>query len=709
MHYISASEKVLAMARKHLLEFGYCKPGLLKTALARSWERSLLAGLNGAQKPEKLSPSALRDAQEKNHDLLALAKPIMASVAEQIKRSNSMLVLADKSCSLIHTVGDSGFLDKAAQVALSEGANWQEQCVGTNALGLALSEQTPIEVHGAEHFLERNGFLHCAAVPVFSAKGDIAGVLDISSDKHQHNAHTLGLAKMAASMIENAWICAAHPVHFKLYLHAAPQGVRVFSAGLLLISEDGTVDGGNQEAMQALALSAGDFGVRSIASVLDIDAHNWLSQLQQASAAKKPIHSRLGGRLYVLLEPTHESPKKLIRDIGKPYLTVLKNKKQTVGQLSALRSMEDALSPFDLGDARWRQASDKMRRVLDKSIAVLIQGESGCGKEQFARAAHASSARKNKPFVAINCAAIPESLIEAELFGYAPGAFSGARKEGQIGRLRQADGGTLFLDEIGDMPLALQARLLRVLQDHVVTPLGGGADVVVDFALICASHRNLPQAIEQGSFRADLYYRINGLTIHLPALRERQDFDALAQQILTQLQADARLQPAFADRARIGISHAVLNAMRHYSWPGNVRQLHSVLRTACALLDAHENEIDWHHLPDDIAEALQSSDATVEGLALVHSKGHSYEGGLQDGFLCSKAAQAHPSALSADNHAAQVELAEQAILPTNLETLSQQAIATALRRTGGNISRAAKELGISRQTLHRRLSAAKGV
>src|SRR5665647_476434 len=230
-------------------------------------------------------------------------------------------------------------------------------------------------------------------------------------------------------------------------------------------------------------------------------------------------------------------------------------------------SATESVSPPHAGLYWWRCATNKARRVAGKPIPLLIHGESGVGKELFARAVHDSGPRCDGPFVAINCAALPENLIEAELFGYSPGAFTGARREGCLGRLREAHGGTLFLDEIGDMPLAMQARLLRVLQERQVSPLGGGKTVDVDFALICASHRKLREEADKEIFRSDLYYRINGLTLNLPALRERSDFQALTERMLSDLNPGRYVY----------LSPSLLVHLSHHPWPGNIRQYSSVL------------------------------------------------------------------------------------------------------------------------------------
>jgi transcriptional regulator with PAS, ATPase and Fis domain len=280
------------------------------------------------------------------------------------------------------------------------------------------------------------------------------------------------------------------------------------------------------------------------------------------------------------------------------------------------------------------------------------------GKEVFARAAHASGPRRAGPFVAVNCAALPESLIEAELFGYQGGAFTGARKEGAPGRIREAEGGTLFLDEIGDMPLAMQARLLRVLQERAVVPLGGGRAVPVDFALVCATHRTLRTEMDAGRFREDLYYRLNGLTLHLPPLRQRSDLAGLV----------ARLLADIAPGRPIAVAPDLLQAFGAYRWPGNLRQLANALRTACALAADDEGELGWPHLPDDLAEDLR---ALADPVLPAHAAGAT-EHGAEDG--------------------------------ADLRAQSERTVARVVGECAGNLSEAARRLGISRNTLYRKLS-----
>ncbi len=244
-------------------------------------------------------------------------------------------------------------------------------------------------------------------------------------------------------------------------------------------------------------------------------------------------------------------------------------------------------------DAAMQLLVERGKRLIDRGIPVLILGETGTGKEYLSRALHAYSARRRAGWVAINCASIPESLAESELFGYCKGAFSGALPGGMKGKILQADGGTLFLDEIGDMPLVLQTRLLRVLSEREITPLGAAQAVSVDVQLICATHQDLKTLIAEGRFREDLYYRIAGGILRLPSLRSRTDKRTLALQMI---------------RHELGLEHAVdhfiapaaLQCLMTYGWPGNLRQMHAVIRYCCAVMNG--GRIELRDLPEELMD-----------------------------------------------------------------------------------------------------------
>lgn len=649
------TSQVLRQARVHLLAHGECPPGAVQERIASSWQRSLRAGVQPvgrAQLQDPLTSSEMRQVLSRSEDLLAIARPVMDYVFEQIQDSHSMVILANQQSTLLHTLGDAPFLSKAERVALRSGAIWTEEARGTNAIGTALVEAQPLRVEGAEHFLEANGFLTCAASPIFSAQGQLLGVLDISGDQRQSQPHTLGLATTAARMIENRWMLSRHQRDWRLHFHTQAEGVGTAAEGILAMSPDGSLLGGNRAAMQALKIAAADWGSLQWHDISPLPLSQLLAQgrFPGESVQAVPLHS--GRAVFARLVLTAKELQ--TRSLKTPSAA-------TQPAPLSHTARVDALAQLDTGDERWRTAAERARRVLDKGIALLVQGESGVGKELFARALHESSERRARAFVAINCAAIPEHLIEAELFGYESGAFTGARREGQIGRLREAQGGTLLLDEIGDMPLALQTRLLRVLQERSITPLGGGKAQPLDFQLVCATHHNLRDAVAQGRFRADLFYRINGLALQLPALRERSDREAITHKLLAQFNPGASV--------RLHTDLAV--AMAHYPWPGNLREYANALQTASALLQTGEDTIGWAHLSDDLAqELLRYREGAPQALAY-----------------------AVPDAV--------------ANLPaTNLRSLSHTAIAQALQQCRGNVSQAAKQLGISRQTLYRRLKEA---
>lgn len=628
----------LRQARVHLLAHGDCPVDGLDERVARSWRRSLAAGLMPAGRlleTEHTSGANLRHTLASNHDLLAHSRPVMEFLFEQVRHSQGMVILADQHGTLIDTLGHADFLGKADQVALSCGASWQEQHRGTNAIGTALMEASGIVIHGAEHFFERNDFLTCTAAPILSARGELMGILDISGDQRNGHPHTLGLVSMAASMIENRLVTSSCQSPVRLHLHAYAEGIGSVAEGIVMLSNEGWLTGANRVGLALLGLKAADLGTVILEQLMDVRLNELLSRFKHRPGVPTQVHLRDGTPLFVQV---HQEPTSAGFTLPTPKAA------------ESYVAPQDALARLDTGDLRWHAACDKVRRIMGKPIPLLIQGESGVGKELFAQATHDSGPRRNGPFVAINCAALPENLIEAELFGYAPGAFTGARREGSLGRLREAQGGTLFLDEIGDMPLGLQSRLLRVLQERSVSPLGGGPPVPLDFSLICATHCKLREKADLGTFRSDLYYRINGLTVQLPALRERSDFLALTPPLLRSI------HPEYA----LDLAPDLLARLSQYAWPGNLRQYVSMLRTACAMLNPNETVLDWHHLPDDMAEELS-------GTAQI-----------------SRAAKGPGASQS-------------------LDALSRLAMRDALESSGGNVSQAARVLGVSRQTLYRKL------
>ncbi|WP_456085331.1 sigma-54-dependent Fis family transcriptional regulator [Magnetospirillum molischianum] len=541
-----------------------------------------------------------------------------------------MVILADDNGVVIEALGDADFLERADRVALRAGASWHEDHRGTNAIGTALAESAPVVVHGGEHFFEQNRFLSCTAVPVVGPGGDVLGILDISAHHSGHHPHSVALVRTAGHMIENQLFEARHDGALRLHLHSRAEGLGTLAEGLVALSETGQIVGANRAGLALLGLDVGDIGRVRIEEALSLRLAAIQDHGRRRPGGMVSAVGADGRSLFVRIEPGRGA-------VPRP------------NRPAPFQPVRDALSELDTGDERMARAVDRARKVAGKPIPLLLQGESGVGKEMFAAAIHAAGPRRSQPIVAVNCSALPEHMIEAELFGYAPGAFTGARRDGSPGRIREAHGGTLFLDEIGDMPLTLQTRLLRVLQERQVVPLGGGKPTSVDFALIAASHRPLKTEVEAGRFRADLYYRLNGLTLVLPPLRERSDFLVLV----------ARMLDTFAPNAGLTLAPDVADAFATYRWPGNLRELANVLRFACALLDPGEDAVGWDHLPEDFVEDLRCpSVAPVGG----------------------------------------------EIGTATLRAASDSLIERMLVASGGNLSEAARRLGISRNTLYRRIN-----
>lgn len=652
------ADALLHQARQALQAGALAVEDLLPPALAhvsRSWRRSVEAGLDAfalRSHPPQLSRPELARATEQQHEWLAHARPVMEYLLTQTRERQGMAVLADANGLLLDVMGDPHFLQRAARLSVAPGAYWLERHRGTNAIGTALAEAAPVMVHGLEHFLECHGFFSCAAAPVRGPDGQVLGVLDFSSDRRMPPSQVFGAVCAAAHMIENRLFLARHSQQLHLHFHPLAEGLGTLAEGVLAVDENGVLAGANAAALDLLALPAAQLGRATLHTVLQADMPALLRGARQVSALTVRTTAAPHRLLHVRVQPALAGP-------TRPASAKATTTPHAIADTSG-PALPAALHELDTGDPAWRALLHKAHKVQDRAIALLLHGESGSGKEVLARAIHQASARASQPFVAVNCAALPEHLIEAELFGHAPGAFTGARREGAPGLIRQAHGGTLFLDEIGDMPLPLQTRLLRVLQERCVTPLGGGQPVAVDFALICATHRDLRAEVAAGRFRDDLYWRLNGLLLRLPPLRQRRDFDELAARILAQ----------HAGWPAPALAPALAAALRAYAWPGNLRQLDSVLRTAVALA-GDEPTIGWLHLPDDLVQELAQPLVPVDAApAAAHSHG-----------------SAAPSAP----------------VPQRLAQHTEQAMRHAVERAGGNLSQAARDLGIGRSTLYRHL------
>jgi len=549
-----------------------------------SWSRCERYGLNPLSIPSFGDPaeSDVNALLERQHNLVQTTQREVLPYYENILSNSSCLILlADSAGQLLESWGDRRFVEPAQRRGFKPGASWMERDTGTNAIGTALASGQAVHIQREEHFLKANRYLCGAASPIYDAQRQLIAVLDVSSDSYLPPSHTLGMVKMMSQSVENRLILNLfRDDYFQLTFNTGQDNLDSQWAGLLVFDESGLIVSANRRADNLLGVA---LACSRIDGLFDIGLQQLLGQPED-----QPMLLRTTGnhRFHGLVRRP-QKPRIQARDFrtsaSKPKLVI-------------------DLASIDQGDPQVHKAVRQAQLMLEKDIPVLVSGETGVGKEVLVKALHAASSRSNAPLIAVNCAAIPSELIESELFGYEKGAFTGAHHKGSLGLIRKADGGVLFLDEIGDMPLSLQARLLRVLQERSIQPLGGGEPYRVDFRLICATNRSLRQEVESGRFRQDLFYRVSGLGIELPPLRDRHDKHALFQRVWEQYREPQQWA---------GMSSEVLRLFESHPWPGNLRQLSTVMQVALAL--AQDQPIRLEHLPDEFLSDTQAGQTSHDG------------------------------------------------------------------------------------------------
>jgi transcriptional regulator of acetoin/glycerol metabolism len=522
------------------------------------------------KRPTMVERADLQARRERLGVVLAIARIEMEGLGKLMEHSEYSVMLTDRDGVILSYVGDPGFSAMARRCGFREGVMWSEREMGTNGMGTCLMTQHSVVIHRTDHFLEQNTQLTCSAAPIFDMRGQLLAALDISGASSNTQTHTLALVDMAAQNVENrAFLGACKEFHL-LRFHRCAEFVSTPGEGVLAFDDQGTIRGANRGALKLLGLRDHESvcGQR-VDRVLDTNLGSLIQLSGRHGFRPEALSATLGQRRW--FATVHAPATEPVR-------------RATVGATAAVAAAPPPAAPaaenrgalecLHSADAAMMHNVEILRRVVDRDISVLLLGETGTGKGYCARAIHNASRRADKPFVAVNCAAIPETLIESELFGHKPGAFTGATREGSMGRILQANGGTLFLDEIGDMPLPLQARLLNVIEDREVMPLGGNKVVSVDVRILSATQRDPVDLIARGLFREDLYYRLNGITVRMPSLRQRSDRADLIRKLL---QSETGSGPA------VEIDTDLLDRLVRHSWPGNVRQVRNVVRTMLAL------------------------------------------------------------------------------------------------------------------------------
>lgn len=616
-----------------------------RSIIADSWSRCIGYGLHHDHEPEpaNLDDQARRELEQGYEVLLSTTETEVLPYYNNImSNSRCLILLADSEARVLKGWGDQRITESHLRPWFGAGANWHERHAGTNAIGTSIATRLPVQVQRNEHFLKLNRSIISSAAPIFNTDGTLVGVLSAFSDAYLPQAHTLGMVRLLSQSVENRLIVRQlGGDHFILTLNTTADNIDSPWSGLIAFDQNGRVIASNQRADQLLGdpLSGRNLSSLFIENRNQVLNHSHNAPIQLTTTQRV----RLSGLL--------KRPVSLGASGLKPSRAMPRPRKSKPGYTSS------ALDELEHGDPLVKRCADHARKVLERGVPILICGETGVGKEVMVKALHGTSERLSQPLVSVNCAAIPPELVESELFGYEAGAFTGARAQGSLGLIRKADKGILFLDEIGEMPLAAQSRLLRVLQEREVTPVGSTERIPVDILLVSATNRPLSGRIDSGEFRADLYYRINGLCLELPPLRKRMDRKELVRRIYQEHCEDGQPDHLNAE---------VMAALENHPWPGNIRQLVNIIRVAVAIADGDEVQL-WHLPEDFIAE---------------------YKGG--------KETEQKPTL---DTPSPQQ--ARQANDDTGGDIMNRTLVV--YRQCMGNVSRAAKELAVSRNTLYKRL------
>ncbi len=621
-----------------------------------SWERCLTKynlDPSSKNKPRILTKNALREYQEPLEEFLLIAKSGMKNFYEKISPAGYVILLGDSNGVTIDYMGDPRYEQEHRDAGLYLGSVWAEAIEGTCGMGTCIEERRAITIHRDEHFRARHIGLSCSTTPLFLPDGELLGTLDISLLRPPENKNSqllaLQLVDYYARLIENAYFLRLYKNSWIIRFNYMQAFVEVITENILAINAEGRVIAANERAKQGLGTEVIN---KHVSDVFDMSFDDLMNHALHKTTTILPVRSIEAGYLYYA---TFRAP-----EINTVRLAA---KKETIAKPS--QTKPGASSPLTLeylagSDPRMIQNVSCAKRVMNKDISLILIGETGTGKEVFARAVHQASDRAARPFVALNCASIPESLIESELFGYKQGAFTGAHSKGMRGKILQSDGGTLFLDEIGDMPLNLQTRLLRVLAEKEIQPLGSESVIKVDLNIICATLRNLEELVRDKQFREDLYYRLNGVTIKLPSVRERRDKALLIKNVLA-------VETGHDDGISLGPE--ALDVLMKFPWPGNIRQLRNVLRFAIAINEGGVIGVD--DLPPELlTEAIHSEEDRFPG--------------------------DHDECIAHETVQGDAELTFQ-------DSDERDELQQILKKNKWNITDASRELGISRSTLYRKM------
>lgn len=637
-------EKIVSALWERFVRDGALPAGGVRNVVLDSWRRCRSEAVDPARgfAPAANEKHRVVDLRERNRNLYEAAQPVLDSLREILRESGTLIMLTDPLGTILDLHGDSRARSAGETINLAAGGCWVEDIIGTNAIGTALASRQAVQIYGSEHYCIDVKRWTCAAAPIFDGYGKtLLGAIDVSGVKETFHGHTLGLVIAAAKQIQSMLLSRDLDLQGRLLDQAMDVFTRYASDCVILFDQTGRMVRSNGR-MQA---AREQHGIR-----LPIETGSRIAEFDLTGASLQPdAHARY--RLQAeWLQPIRNREGRIGTALVIP-LTAPLALPAVARKASGSENTADAFGDMIGSSAAMVAVKARAMRLAPLDLPILLLGETGAGKEIVASCIHKSGPRAAAPFVAVNCGALTRELLASELFGYAEGAFTGARRGGFPGKFEQADGGTLFLDEIAEMPLDLQPHLLRVLQDGVVVRLGDTRERRVVVRIIAATNRDLQGEVKRGRFREDLYHRLCVTSLRLPALRERADDIPV---IVDHMNLRFAAKYGCAPRK---ISADVLLALQRYAWPGNVRELKNVFEAMFALCDG--DVIDASQLPIELAAPGVPS----------------------------------PNAL--------------AVSGSRLDELERHAVTSAIARSGGNMSQAARSLGISRSTLYVKLAAIK--
>ncbi len=622
-----------------------------KEIILQSWERCQKYNVpaDNDYPLSVLSAKALTEEKKKSKELIRISAPIRRVIEGFIRGSHFIIALTNADGVIIEISGDQRMKESVVGGGFIEGADWSEKSVGSNAIGTAIAINEPIQFAGYEHFCTFTQKTACAAAPIHDPDGQIIGTIDLTGRLRDVTHHTLGIVVAMASDIENAIRISRAERKSRLDNAYKEIMLEAMTQGVVALNDKNCITHMNKSAISILQLERNYTGE----SILPFMRRQEMSVQQLLSGTKtwtdREISLRFGNK-QIRVTGTLRN---IIDDSGQRLGSIfIFDAIRRTQQIASRYAGATARLTFDdiIGESSIFKNDILLAQAAAKSDAsILLLGESGTGKDIMAQAIHNASKRKDNPYVAINCGAIPKELIASELFGYIDGAFTGARRGGSAGKFEMADGGTIFLDEIGEMPLDLQVHLLRVLENRMITRVGAAQSIPIDVRIIAATNANLKQAVDAGLFRSDLYYRLNVISLDLPPLRERrEDIPLLIRHFYKQYCGNAAPVPQDYEQL-----------LCRYNWPGNIRELRNVIERTVSL--SPKRHLSTAYLPMEIINFQPpEKKETISSLTDI---------------------------------AAGITVSD----------LEKEALIAALSENNGNISKTAAQLGVARTTVYRKI------